>query len=154
VTTQEAGFEERGPQPPLPRDYPATPEVRDDETTTVPRLREPLEVPVVYATIEPLTWEGEDQINETLRSVTVEANLAVPETVSVSLSPFKDGDSAATAGHFGMVFFDLKPMDALALADELRLAAEEAVVPCRCGRTLATMGDHSDTCLFNEQQAT
>jgi len=153
VTTQDSGFEERGAQPPLPPDDPAAPEVRDDEATKVPWLREPLEVPVVYATIEPLTWEGDAHINETLRCVTVMANLAVPETVSVSLSLFRE-KARDPANDYGTVFFDLTPTDALALADELRLAAEEAVVPCRCGRTLATMGHYSDTCLFEEQRAT
>ena len=49
-------------------------------------FRKPLEVPVVYAEIDPLTWEYDEHVRRGLRCVTVEWNLAVAETVSVSLS--------------------------------------------------------------------
>jgi len=83
-------------------------------------FREPLEVPIVYATIEPLAWESEERVLKGLQSVSVLANIAVAETVSVSLS------SSDPEGYLGMVFFDLTPADARVLADELWRAAEES----------------------------
>ena len=116
-------------------------------------VRAPIEVPVAYATIQPLVWEDEEHVRAGLRCVTVEANIAVAETVSVVLSSPVDFESSYP-GRYPMVFFDLEPLDALALADELRRAAEESVAPCRCGRTLANMRDYSDVCPFEEQPAT
>lgn len=96
------------------------PEERDAQPTETRGLRQPVEVPVVYATIDPLTWKDDEQVLQGLRCVTVEWNLAVGETVSVSLSSSDPDD------YVGQVFFDLTPADALLLAEELRLAAAEA----------------------------
>ena len=116
-------------------------------------VRAPIEVPVAYATIQPLVWKHDEQVRRSLRFVTVDANLAVAETVSVVLASSADPESSDPEDDRGMVFIDVEPLDALVLADELRRAAEESVVPCRCGRTLANMRDYSDTCLLPEQQA-
>lgn len=96
------------------------PEERDVEPTEARGFRKPIDVPVVYATIDPLTWKDDEQVLKGLRCVTVDWNLAVAETVSVSLSSSDPDD------YVGQVFFDLTPADALLLAEELRLAAAEA----------------------------
>jgi hypothetical protein len=125
-------------------------EGRDDQAAGV---RPRIEVPVACVTIQPLAWEDDEQVSRSLRFVTVDANLAEPETVSVVLSSPVDPELSYPERD-PMVFFDLEPLDALALADELRRAAEESVVPCPCGRTLANMRDYSDVCLFQEHLTT
>jgi len=137
VATENRGSEERGGRPLLPPDDAAPPEVRDDHATEV---RAPIDVPVAFATIQPLAWEDDEQVSRTLRFVTVEVNLAVTETVSVVLSSPPDHASHDPEDYRRMVFFDLEPADAGVLADELRRAADESVVPCPgCGRALASM---------------
>ena len=125
-------------------------EDRDAHATAV---RARIEVPVAYATIQPLAWQDEEQVRTGLRYVTVDANIAVAETVSVVLSSPVDPESSYPLD-CPMVYFDLEPLDALVLADELRRAAEESVAPCRCGRRLANMRDFSDVCFFQEHPAT
>jgi hypothetical protein len=111
----------------------------------------PLEVPIAYLDIRPPASENGEPGRTDLWCVEVEANLAVNETVSVTLAKPYDPASGILAGPNGIVFFDLEPLEALLLADELRRAAEESVAPCPCGRTLANMRDFSDICDFHEQ---
>lgn len=154
MTTQDRGSEERGLRPPLPPEGSTEPEVRAAQATEGFRYGKALEVPIAYVTIQPLAWEDDDHVRRDLRCVTVDANIAVEETVSVVLTSPCDPASGISDGHEGMVFFDLEPLDALLLADELRRAAEESVAPCPCGRTLANMRDFTDVCLLSEQPAT
>ncbi len=147
VTTQDTGSEDPRARPPLPPEDSTEPEVLAAQATEGMCDGKPLEVPIENAAIQPLAWENYEHVGQTLRCVGVEANRAVAETVSVTLSSHRDPASGILAAPQGWVYFDLKPLDALALADELRRAAEESVAPCPCGRTLATMRDSSDVCL-------
>ena len=126
----------------------AVPDPRDDAASDVLPFREPTEVPVVYALIDPLAWEDDEHVLKGLQCVTVQSNIGITEAVSVSLSS-RDPD-----GYLGMVFFDLTPADAVLMADEFRRAAEDAVFCPSCGRTLATMGDYPDICPGPQQVAT
>lgn len=124
------------------------PDRLDDAPSDVRPFRQPIEVPVEYAEIDPLAWEDDELVLKGLQCVTVQSNLGITEAVSVSLSS-RDPD-----GYLGMVFFDLTPADAVLMADELRRAAEDAVFCPSCGRTLATMGDYPDICPGPQQKAT
>jgi hypothetical protein len=124
------------------------PDRLDDAPSDVRPFRQPTEVPVVYALIDPLAWEDDELVLKGLQCVTVQSNLGITEAVSVSLSS-RDPD-----GYLGMVFFDLTPADAVLMADELRRAAEDAVFCDSCGRTLATIGDYPDICPGPHQVAT
>ena len=129
VTTLDSELQTQGRQPLQPPDDAAEPEVQDGEESQVLSYRKPLEVPLVYAEIEPLAWASDEHMDKALRCVTVMANITLPETVSVTIASCTESGTRDRKGYKGMVFFDLTPTDALALADELRLAAENAVVP-------------------------
>jgi hypothetical protein len=152
--TPDRESEERGGGPLERPDGPAEPIVRDGQAWEAIYYGEAVEVPVVYATIVPLAWEDDEQVNRTIRCVTVEPNPVGEEGVSVTLTGYTDRESGFATGQQGFILFDLEPLDALALADELRRAAEASVVPCPCGRTLATMHDFTDTCPLGEQPTT
>lgn len=126
MTTQDGGSVEREGRPLLPADDPAELEAGDDQATKVPGFREHLEVPVAYASIDPLTWEDEEHVFQSLQCVTVDANLGLGEFVSVAITSFENG-SGDSEGHRGMVYLDLTPSDALLLADELQRTAAESV---------------------------
>lgn len=126
MATQDEGSEERGWRPLLPIDEPATPEAGDAQATEVAGFREHLEVPIAYASIDPLTWEDEEDVFQSLRCVTVDANLGLGEFVSVAITSFENG-SGDSEPYRGMVYFDLTPSDALVFADELRRTAAESV---------------------------
>jgi hypothetical protein len=99
----------------------------NDEATQVLGYSESIEVPIAFAQIQPLSWEDDEQVFRALKCITVEANIATPETVSVSLSSFLGQGSGGTEGLLGMVYLELDPADALVLAEELERAAVESV---------------------------
>jgi hypothetical protein len=119
----------------LPPDEAADPEVGDEETTGVHGHRGPLQVPVIFAALEPLELEDRKYAPQIDRSVTVRPSSTFPGTVSVTLCSFRR-ESEYAEGSIGMVFFDLAPAAARSFADELRRAAAESVagLPARLRR--------------------
>jgi hypothetical protein len=149
MTTQNGEPEMGGSRPPVPPEGPAGADVPDPGAEKPFHYAKPVQVPIAYLDIEPPAAENGEPGSTDSWCVEVDANLAVNETVSVTLAKPYDPASGILAGPIAMVCFDLEPLDALLLADELRRAAEESVAPCPCGRTLANMRDYSDICDFN-----
>jgi hypothetical protein len=149
MTTQNGEPEMGGSRPPLPPEGPAGADVPDPGAEKPFHYAKPLQVPIANLDIEPPAAENGRPGSTDSWCVEVDANIAVNETVSVTLAKPYDPASGILAGPNGMIGFDLEPLDALLLADELRRAAEESVAPCPCGRTLANMRDFSDICDFN-----
>ena len=145
MAVPDVGPDEAGQQQLLPADATIEAEPLSAHATEWTVGPTSIEVPVVYATIQDLASMDDDHVLRALRCVTVEANIAVAETVSVALSSYRDPDGES-GGYRGMVFFDLTPSDAVVLAAELRRAAEESVAPCGCGRTFANRHEYSDVC--------
>ena len=152
MTAQNTEPEMGQSRSPLPPEGPTEADLPDHGAEEPFHYAKPVEVPIVFLSIEPPASENGEPGSTDLWCVEVDANLAENETVSVTLAKPYDPASGILAGPNGMVFFDLEPLDALLLADELRRAAEESVAPCPCGRTLANMRDFSDVCSFNGEQ--